>query len=210
MNLSELSKLDIKDINKLDYNKIWRDLKKAPEQLLTIVVILASLLFIAHFCLTKSSELRSVEFQIKDLLNKKKAMDEYNGAKKEHDDLLNNLTKGLSEDELANAITTMAIQRGVRLESFSPARKVTEELYELTSIHLDISSKQYDSIFLFIHDVENSPFNLRIETLRGNTMDNLTTQRRKDKHLKEKNIDENPEIRVSLEIASIIFKNENK
>ena len=210
MNLAELSKLDIKDLNKIDYSKLGDTLKKNPEQLITVLIVIGTIVFSVHYYVKKKMELRRVTIQINELLNKKTAMDEYNNAKTSHDDLLNNLPQGLSEDTLSNALTTMAIHRGVRLESFSPAKKMDEKLYELTSINLEISSKEYDNIFLFIHDIENSKYNLRIEALQGTILDTLASQRRRSQRQSRSEEEETPEIRIQMEIASIIFKNENK
>ena len=210
MNLAELSKLDIKDISKIDYSKLGEHFKKNPEQFITAVIVIATIAFSAHFYIKKKLELGRVTVEINELLKKKTAMDEYNKAKKNHDDLLNNLPQGLSEDTLANALTTMAIQRGVRLESFSPAKKMDEKLYELTSINLEISSKEYDNIFLFVHDIENSKHNLRIEALQGTILDSQITQRRRSQRQANESEEQTPEIRIQMEIASIIFKNENK
>ncbi|MFA5260330.1 MAG: type 4a pilus biogenesis protein PilO [Candidatus Omnitrophota bacterium] len=210
MNLSELSKLDVKDLNKIDYLKLGEQLKKKPEQLITALIIAGAIVFSAHFYITKKMELRRVMIQIDELLRKKVAMTEYNNTKKSHDDLLNNLPQGLSADALANTLTTMAIHRGVRLESFSPARKVDEALYELTSINLEISSKEYDNIFLFIHDIENSEHNLRIEDFQSTILDAMVSQRRRSSPQASRDTVETPEIRIQMEIASIIFKNENK
>ncbi|HQO58065.1 MAG TPA: type 4a pilus biogenesis protein PilO [Candidatus Omnitrophota bacterium] len=210
MNLKELSKLDIKDLNKIDYGKWGDQLKKNPEQLATAIIIIGAIVFSAHFYINKKMELRRVKIQINELLKKKVAMTEYNDAKKNHDDLLNNLPQGLSADALANALTTMAIHRGVRLESFSPDKKIDEPLYELTSINLVIISKEYDNIFLFIHDIESSQYNLRIEDFQSTVLDSFVKKRRHPQQLVGEDKEENPEIRIQMEIASIIFKHETK
>jgi len=210
MNLKELSKLDIKDLNKIDYGKWGDQLKKNPEQLATAIIIIGAIVFSAHFYINKKMELRRVKIQINELLKKKVAMTEYNDAKKNHDDLLNNLPQGLSADALANALTTMAIHRGVRLESFSPDKKIDEPLYELTSINLFIISKEYDNIFLFIHDIESSQYNLRIEDFQSTVLDSFVKKRRHPQQLVGEDKEENPEIRIQMEIASIIFKHETK
>ncbi len=210
MNLKELSKLDIKDLNKIDYGKVGEQFKKNPEQLLTALIIIGAIVFSAHFYINKRMELHRVTIQINELLKKKVAMTEYNDAKKSHDDLLNNLPQGLSADALANTLTTMAIHRGVRLESFSPAKKIDEPLYELTSINLVITSKEYDNIFLFIHDIESSQYNLRIEDFQSTVLDSFISKRRYPQQPVGEAKEENPEIRIQMEIASIIFKNETK
>ncbi|HQP12150.1 MAG TPA: type 4a pilus biogenesis protein PilO, partial [Candidatus Omnitrophota bacterium] len=181
-----------------------------PEQLATAIIIIGAIVFSAHFYINKKMELRRVKIQINELLKKKVAMTEYNDAKKNHDDLLNNLPQGLSADALANALTTMAIHRGVRLESFSPDKKIDEPLYELTSINLVIISKEYDNIFLFIHDIESSQYNLRIEDFQSTVLDSFVKKRRHPQQLVGEDKEENPEIRIQMEIASIIFKHETK
>ncbi|HOY09832.1 MAG TPA: type 4a pilus biogenesis protein PilO [Candidatus Omnitrophota bacterium] len=211
MNLSELSKLDVKDLNKINYSKFGEHLKKNPQELVTTLIVIGAIVFSAHFYINKKMESRRITIQINDLLKKKVAMTEYNNAKKSRDDLLNNLPQGLSADTLANVLTTMAIHRGVRLESFSPAKKIDEPLYELTSINLEISSKEYDNIFLFIHDIESSQYNIRIEDFQSTIFDTMVSQRRQQPQQAGRDKkEERPEIRIQMEIASIIFKNENK
>lgn len=206
MNLMELSKLDIKDLKKINYEELWQNIRSRPENLLSGVLVLAAVIFGLYHFFNQQAQGRASMLKNRLLGDKIKIVDAYHQAKTELDDFMKNLPLGLTEAELIRRITDFAIARNIRIESFAPTRKEQDKIYTLTSITLEVSSKEYSNLWLFINDIEKSPDTMRLDSWAGGTMEDGLNMRRKQKTSAP---DEIPDIRVSMEVSSVNFKNEN-
>lgn len=83
------------------------------------------------------------------------------------DDLISKAPQAAAPEKIIKTITDTAGKYHLQISSLSPARTVAHEETELTSVEIDLTSKDYKSIILFIKDIENSPYALRVLQWHG-------------------------------------------
>ncbi len=204
MNLQDLAKLDINDLQKIDYNQLLGEIKKKPDILVAVVLIVGSLIFAIGNFQKGFKELRSLRGQINVLQKKTTLIRTYNDQKKELGDFLEKLPKVIPDNDLIATLTDMAVHRGVKIESFSPATGRDAKLYKTASLKLEVVAESYQQIWLFTRDIERSGYALRIDSWTGNLVSTggkgfgrLETTEKNGSFLK-----------VNLEIVSIEVKKE--
>lgn len=209
MNIPDLSKIDIQDLQKLDYMKLLQELKKRPDVLITVVLVLVTLILSVNIFMKKSQELQSLQQEISKLEAKDKVIAQYDTAKKELTDFLVNIPKTLLENDLINTVTDFAVARSVQIESYTPARKQSLAIYDLTSISLNVTAAEYKNIWLFVNDIEKSKYAIRVENWSGST--DVTTRNTASRKINLSDL--NPVqsgVTARLEIAAINLKSEEK
>lgn len=210
MNLRDIAKLDLKDLQKVDYQGFLKDVSKKPDK---IIIILAPLLaiFVGFKTFTNTQTERRTRSSSTVLMESKIVLvDEYKKSQEDLNSFLATMPKQITESEFVNKITDFAVKRGVQIESFSPAKNQRDPLFDLITINININSKKYENIWLFINDIEKSGLNIRINSWSGSMGPRAQQQQTVFRRPQQNFIDsiENSVINVRLEIAAISFKNE--
>lgn len=203
MNLAKLSKLDIKDLQKIDYKQLLQDLRKKPDLAICIVAGLLTVLFCLQTFSKGMMAAEKVKSDIRLMEEKNSALDAYNKSKSDLDEFLNKIPEPITENGLMDKITDLAVARNVQIESFVPTKNQNEPLYTLSSITLNVAARDYKNMWLFIHDIETSPYAIRIENWTGNMGPRSQSGRRREAS--------NPNelwINVRVEVAAVNIKNE--
>lgn len=167
MDLVELSKLDIKDLKKVDYKKLLQDIQKKPELAVGLLIGVAAVAVCLHLFSRAGVEGQSLRAEIKKIEEKIKAIADYNSTQEEFNQFLANLPEKITENTLIEKLTDFAAARNIQIESFSPAKSQSDAFYDLTGVVIDITAKEYKDVWLFVHDVENSKYAIRIDTWAG-------------------------------------------
>ena len=199
MNLGQLNKIDIKDLKNIDYVKLAQVIKKRPDALINTVAIVGLLFFTFQFYTKRQIEVSKLKKEITASESKLEIIEIYNQTQTGLKEFMADVPKKITADDLINLVTDFAVASNVQIESFSPAKKQSESLYDLTSIILNISADDYKSIWLFIHNIEKSEYAVRIDNWTG-YMGTRTGRQRQNITA------DTSSIKATLEIASINFK----
>jgi len=167
MNISDLLKLDIKDLQKIDYKKLVEELRKRPDALINIVVVLITAIIFFNLTSSHQKESKKLKRDIKKLTEKVEEIDRFNKAQQELDSFLDTLPGALPEDEFVNTLTDLAVKRNIQIESFSPTNTKSTPFSDTITIELNLSLDSYKNLWLFIHDIENSQYALKINNWQG-------------------------------------------
>ncbi|MCB9771978.1 MAG: type 4a pilus biogenesis protein PilO [Candidatus Omnitrophica bacterium] len=199
----DISKLDVKDLQNIDFQKILKDARQRPDTAIAFAVPILAL-FICFNIFTKSqNERRIVTTKIKEMEAKVKLVDEYNTAQEEFQTFLDTMPAKITEDEFITKITDFAVKNHVQIESFSPAQNKSDPIYDLKLINLTANAQDFNDMGHFIQDIENSGLSIRINSWNGNMGPQAQGGARRA-------IDpNNPNglvINFRLEVASVTFK----
>ena len=212
MNLKDLNNIDVKDLQNIDWNQIMGRIKSQPDLLINVLLIVVALVvsfssFTKHAVTKKFSKTKMVELQ-----KKLVALEKFEALKKEHSVFLKEIPKAIASDQLIQTLSELAIQRDIQILSFSPAKKKSNRLINITSVVVNIASKDYDSIILFLHDIEESSYPIRIENWSGSTLlPGENPRRRSRRSLEQLTIEPAQEgeeyIKATITIESVELKN---
>jgi len=163
MNLADLSRIDIKDLKKIDYNKLLQTLRSRNDILINIVLVGFTLIIAINTLSDAGKQIQTIKKQINKLEEKITVINTLDNVKAELDEYLANVPQELGEDELATKLTDWAVARNIKIVSVSPVKKKEEKLHDTYSINLSIETEDFNDFWLFIHDIESSPYALRID-----------------------------------------------
>jgi len=164
MNLNDLSRIDIKDLQKIDYKKLLADLRSQPDILLSLAAIFVAIAFSFHIFTQTQSQIAALHSQTAQLETKVKKIDAYNATKAELAEFLNNMPQHITEPELVSLITEYAKRRNIQIGILSPQKSETNQYFNSLGASLSIIAPRYKDIWLFVRDLEHSKYGIRIDT----------------------------------------------
>ena len=212
MNLKDLNSIDIKDLKNIDLGEIRDRLQSQPDLLIIIllaVVTLAVLFssFNGYTEATKSSEIETVELQ-----KRLAAIEKLESVQKLHASFVKDAPKAIAGDQLIQTLSEFALRRDVEILSFSPVQKKSNKFVNLTSVQVNIRSEDYTSIILFVHDIEQSSYPIRIENWSGTSITPDETSKRRSRRSTRQPVNKDKEdlkeyIKATITIESVELKN---
>jgi len=209
LNLTDIHKMDIKDLQKLDYIGFLKDAKRRPDVALSLVVIPALTLFVCfHLFFKSGTEQKTLKADVLQREEKIIVVDEYTKLQGDLAQFFKTLPNKISENEFVDKITEFAVKRRVQIESFAPTKNQSDPLYDLTVINLNVETKNYTDMWLFIHDIEHSGFNIRINNWVGTMGPRGQGAGGSRYNNRDPAKADDSWINVRLEIATVSFKNE--
>jgi hypothetical protein len=204
MNLAELSRLDIKDLKKVNYHKTWEEVRKRPDILVNLISILLTIALVVHIYAKNHEGTRAVRTETALLEKKIVSIEAYNEVKGELNAFLGTIPAGINEEDFINKVSDFALAREVQIKSFSPVGKKDETFFQSTRFVLNITASHYAKIWLFIQDIEQSAYPFRIENWQGSNGGSPDARRRNAGTAGQK--PEDFQVFVQMEIAFINFK----
>ena len=166
MNLKELSQLDVKDLKNIDYKALLEEAKKSPDILINIAVIILVVAFSLFYFNSKKQELQSLTQNTSVLETKWKIFEELQQAQDALKKLRSVIPAEITEANLIDLIARQAEKNSVLIESFSPATKNNQKLYQTVTMSINIAAPSYADIISFIKAIEYENKTVRIDTLR--------------------------------------------
>ncbi len=167
LNQIDIAKMDINDLQNIDYQKLLSSIRKKPDIAISIVIPLLAI-FVCFNIFTKSAiERRTLANKIQEMEKKLTVLSEYKTAESELQTLLTSLSSKITENDFINTITDFAARNNIEIESFSPAQNKSDPIYDLTMINLSANTKNYNDVIQFISEIENSKANIRINSWSG-------------------------------------------
>ncbi|MCK5179365.1 MAG: type 4a pilus biogenesis protein PilO [Candidatus Omnitrophica bacterium] len=212
MNLKDLNSINVKDLQNIDWDRVKDRIQSQPDLLINILLVIVTfaVLFSTFNTYTKTAKTSKAETIA--LQKRLVALKKFEAAKKEHSDFLKEIPKAIASDQLIQTLSELAIQRDIQILSFSPAKKRSNALVNLTSVVVNVASKDYASIILFVHDIEESSYPVRVESWSGSSLKPGETPRRRSQRSSRRTANETIDtkedyIKATITIASVELKN---
>ncbi|GEM_PF-3256438 len=180
MHISDLSKIDIKDI---DFNKLKDRLLDRKDLLIQIGLVVVFLIIISSLFKNSQVEVGKFKSQMADLQSKTSVVAEYNKTNEDASAFLKEAPPPLSEDQIINFVTDLADKNNVKILTFSPAKVEDEEVLSTTMLQFSLETKEYKDMVHFIADIERSKNLLQIKTCTAQPKMAMTSQTEENENL---------------------------
>lgn len=164
LNQIDISKMDIKDLQNINYQKLLTDIRKKPDLAISIAVPLIALFICFHLFTKSQADSKALSNKNVQMEEKLKIVTEYLQTDNELKEFIKNQPADLSENQFYNMITDFAAQNNIKVESFTPSQNKTDPIYDLTSINLKANAKDFSDVGLFIKNIENASANIRVDS----------------------------------------------
>lgn len=197
--IEKLNSINLEDLKKIDINQFKDLLRRSPVIVLNIVFVLGSC-FTALTLFNKAmSDEKKMKASNASYEEKLEAVKKQKKAKEELDQFAANFPKELVGRQLIDKFSELATNRNVHILSFSPAKEKSDQYSILTTVNLSIESNDYKNIILFVKDIENFPFAVRLEKFSAEMRSSIETNINIDE--KEENL-----INADIEVSSVRIK----
>ena len=163
MNIKDLTLINIEDLKNIDIEQLKQTLKSRPDLVIIIAMTLLTIFGLAGIFNYYHGTSNQLKMKIKALEGKQTTLKEQKEFQDEYNVLIKNFPKSLPSIQIIDKISELANKRGIKILSFSPAKEKDQELWSVTSHSINISSNDFKNIVLFINDIENSDYLLRVE-----------------------------------------------
>ena len=203
MKLSDLNSIKLSDVkNNIDLHKIREIVQKRPELLINFFLITITLVIVIFSFGNRKNDSNALKSKITALEEKSAAIKEQETSINELNDYIKNFPKGISSENLVNYLTELAAPRNIEINSVLPAKKVNKQLYDLTTLQLQITAKDYNELIHFIYEVESSPYALRIGQITTALGSNYNPSRRSRSQSQDQSGSE-PQLKINMRIDII-------
>jgi hypothetical protein len=222
MKISDLNKITFEDLKNFDWKSVkghlsdWRSIKDHllgnPVPVICVLAIAMTTTSISFALRVHKNVAETQRTEIKQLRKRVEALDSFEKIQKQYSEFLAKVPQTISENKMIEMLSEIALLRKVQIVSFSPTSKKSNDQISLTNVEITIASESYADTIRFIHDIENSPFSIRIGSWSGvlkmpaQVPQRLT--RRSDQQTMDTNDIKNEYIEASINIETLEFNNE--
>ena len=174
--IKRLNRININDLKEMDWGLAKDWLQSQPGVLINIAMAVVTFFVVSSTYNRNASTMKALGEERTVLQEKSEALEKANSVEKQYKDFVESIPQTIEEDDLIETLSDFAIRRGVRILSFSPAKEESNKFVNVTSVEVNVASADYTNIVLFMHDIENSPYLVRIGNWSGTfvTQENLT------------------------------------
>ncbi len=168
MNFMDLKNINI-DLKSIDLASFKRILTQRQDIAANLALVLFSFFLMFRIYSDRQHEAVVLKTRVADLEQKIEAISQHEKAAQELDGFVKALPEGIAPSNIIDKLNDFAEKRKVRIESFLPAGSQSQALYEKSSVLLNISADSYQDLWLFVYDIETSPYNLRVDRFSGSS-----------------------------------------
>jgi len=163
----DISKLDVKDLQNIDYQKILKDVRQRPDTAISFAAPVIAI-FICFNLFTKfQAEQKKMSTKISEMKEKVKLLEEYKSVQTELETFTKSLPPKITENEFINKITDLAVKNNIQIESYTPGQSRTDTISDLISINLIANAVDFADMGRFIFDIEHAGLAIRINSWGG-------------------------------------------
>ncbi|MBN1869617.1 MAG: type 4a pilus biogenesis protein PilO [Candidatus Omnitrophica bacterium] len=211
MNLKDLNKIDIKDLQNIDWSQIKNRVLTQPDLAINIVMSLITVIILFTTFDKYKATSKIFNDEITDLEKRLAAFEKFEDTEKQTKEFLDKIPKAIGSDQVIQTLSEFAVRRSIQILSFSPAQKKSNNFVSLTSVEVNVASENYANLVLFIRDIENSPYPIRIINWAGLPMDEYSStsqwSRRQPSMAPPVITDKKGYIKATITIESVELKN---
>jgi len=165
--IKKLKDVNIDDLKNIDFFAVKDKLFQRPDVLIIIGAILITLIGTFHLYNSSKTNVALLEEEAIALEKKLEAIEKLKKIEANYNKLIKDFPKSASEQEFMNILSKLAFDNNIEIKSFSPAKKQTFSLADITRVNLHLISNSYQDMVRFIESTENSPYSIRIEQWSG-------------------------------------------
>ena len=161
MNISDLNKIDIKNI---DLMKLKDQLLGRKDLLIQIGICFVTFMLIVSSLNKSQSELRDIKSKMATLKAKTSSIDDYNNSSKDMNQFLKKIPPSLSEGQVVDRVTDLAVKHHIKIMSVNPLDSKDEESSTKLTLLFLLQASDYAEMVRLIHGIEQSENLLQIKS----------------------------------------------
>ena len=173
MNLSDLKHLELKD---LDLEQIKDNLLERKDLLINIGLVVATILVCFTVFNNNRKAAATAQAKVLQMQGKTDVIAQHQQSLDKTKEFKEQFLPTLSENDIVELVTNLAIKSKVQVLSYSPAQEASSGIYNRLTMQFIFTATEYADMLQFIYDIEHTPNALRVESWTGgpesNTLSN--------------------------------------
>ncbi len=198
--VDSLKNFNVKDLQNIDARQIAEMLQQRLDIALNIFLILVTVLATNGIVANYRKRSQTMTWEIQQRQERLEAVKESQKIKGEYAEFLEHFPKSILTDQLINKLSEFAAYRQVQVLSFSPLKEKGDDYIAVTGVQLNITSANYKNIILFMKDIEDAPYSLRVDRWSAKMKEQKGNERVAETRKQT--------VEANMEISSIRLKNE--
>lgn len=168
-----------------------------PHMLINTVLVIAAIIFAGKVFIQHLAQVSDFKKQRIQQEEKLSAVKEMENVEAEYNEALKKFPETIEGNKLINYISELALKHKIQMQSFSPGQMEENDYWSVTKVNINVVSADYTDIILFIKDLEESGYFIRIAHWSGKLQAGTARDPRKE---------EKQQIASLLEIESVKLK----
>lgn len=162
MDLKDLNKISIQDLQNIDSKEALDWLKNKPSILIKILLILITI-FATIYCIkTNKVTEETLRIKISELKEKDSSYKTLAITKRKYKEFINEFPKGLTANDLIDKLGTFASRNDIEIRSLSPAKITRFSYFNKITVGIKVSANEYTDLIKFIDKIEDAPFAIKL------------------------------------------------
>jgi len=167
MNIKDLNQIKVEDLKNVDLSLIKENLLSRPHYIINVVLVVATIAGSIHLYQRNQSETAQIKKEIVKLKDRLSAVKKQKKLEEQHKEFTADFPKIISVDDLGDKLSEFAVLHNVQIVTFSPGGSKNDNFKTINNVEINIASDDYENIILFIKEIENSSFAVRIQKWSG-------------------------------------------
>ena len=202
--VEKLNSTSLSSIKEMDLEALKNILRNSPQFILNLAIVVISIFVSISFVTNGKNNEKKFKLNVTEYQEKLEAVKKQEDIKTKYNDFINKFPKSIQASQLIDRFSELAANRNVRILSFSPAKEKNNNYVQQITINLSIESGDYKNIILFVKDIEDYPYALRLERFSAQLSDQFSQERNNKKREGEQEPEE--PMTADLEVSSIKIK----
>ena len=178
MNIDDLVKqilLKVDALKDLSFEDVKTFVLENLSIVLSIVIGSVVLIIVAILIYNSFNDYTDLDSRLSVLRSKEEPVTQNEKIKKNINKFRDGLRPALSEDQMISYISARADKRGIVIESFEPVQVIFKSFYQETKLNFSCRSENFTKTMLFIKDLENSDFLIKVDMIDMRKLDVAAT-----------------------------------
>jgi len=167
MNLRDLNKINIEDLKEIDWKQARSHVMSRPSLLINIAIIVITLVVVILTYQINTKKTESLKGNLNNLEQRYNALQTFETLKREQAEFITQAPEIISDNQLIEILAEFAMKRNIQIASFFPSQEYANNYVHLTKVRINIQSGNYADLIWFMHDIENSPYSIRLSEWIG-------------------------------------------
>jgi len=212
MKISDLNKIKIEDFKNIDWELAKDRLLNNPTLIICIAAGIITAATTSYAYRSYQSVALTQKTEVNALLQKVKALDSFEAVQKQYAEFVANVPETISENEMIELLSKIALTRDVQIMSFSPTRRKSNSNINVTKVDITIASESYIDTIQFMRDIEKAPYSIRIGGWSGILKMPSSAPQRSSQRLGRRQVTsneiKNEYVEAKIRIETVEFKHE--
>lgn len=177
--VERLKAIDLKELRNIDASQIKDVLRRRPDVIINTVLIVVALAATLNAVKGYGRKSQTLDWEIKKMKERVDALGESKRLQKEYDAFMRDFPQSILTDQLISKLSEFAANRRVQIISFSPEKERGDEYIKVAKVRIDVITDHYRDLVLFMKDIEDAPYTMRVEKWAGKMKEEIPLKRGK-------------------------------